>query len=709
MLRTGVKSTSATGLFFRRQALALATKVARAGGAAHQVFDLFLLRAKGDRTKQTGKTTIIEVPPLLLGGFGGQNGGTAFYTPAVALSYGALVDVLFRTTGTSAPIMGDAFTMSLPLGGGRAVAGTVPAWGAYRDALNDSTGVYGTCASAGLVAVLPSLSSEFLSPMPRTLMVCRANGLMAPGVRVDEVGNPVDHARAVADGYPAVNGSPCTGKPALLSALEFGEDVLLSGEGAEQLATAGPCIEWGPLRGLVTLTAWRRPVVGQYTEELRFIHYTVTDNGDGAGDARYALAVSGIGVVSASTIPDAPMGLDALAKNTPAWRVLPAWLTTWFNTEARGALPGFISFDHGYGGLARDINCVTRLSAPNAGYDVSGDTTLALVELWQSYEQKTPVSLLLANVDGVSPPAAFDFRPKAGGKLLTYLVQVGPDAGLAYTKLDEFTDSRYETALGTTLYRWQAFAGVTTRAGGARLVCTRRAVPYTVVAADPPGSMGESGEPARRVPATGSAFVTPAQIELRVVGPGSALVPAISGYFPALGNSNVSTVDVATGGRRNFADTAFDMDAPRTGVNAPQPFCQLAPGFMLVAAHPDAQFTSTWWRLFLFAVDLDTGAWVRGVDTGLWVTYNSRIAISCVEQGTVDEGGALLDCGRVLVSVSRPTAVSTRTDGFYLFHDFTTRVWLAREPSNVAAVYAGNALVPATLGVSTNLLSAPKV
>jgi hypothetical protein len=147
-------------------------------GVINRIFEIFIIRAA--RSSAGGVATVIELPTYLAGGYGGQDGLTDYYTPAVIVDFGAMMDGLTRRVQRrdendqlipSLPV--DKFKGRAPLGGGRVVIGDVPAWEAYRQALNDTTGVFTACPSAVMVAVCPALAVEAgaIRPYARTLSI----------------------------------------------------------------------------------------------------------------------------------------------------------------------------------------------------------------------------------------------------------------------------------------------------------------------------------------------------------------------------------------------------------------------------------------------------------------------------------------------------------------------------------------------------------
>lgn len=710
MERIGVKSTSATGLFFRRQALKLARKVARTGGKAHQVLDLFLLRADGDSKRKTGRTAIVEVPPALLGGYGGQNGAGSSYVQAVTVTFGPVIDFLLRPTArlvdaALAPFKSDdAFVIGLPMGGGHLSLGDLPAWTTYRDALDDRTGVYTICPSALTIAVCQNLQeSPPDHPHPRSLFVARTTGSMAPGLPMDTTGAPVSGAgvELPLDGHPSVAAGVPAGAPGTVAGLEIAADQFA--DALDELLTAGASVEWGLGSGLTTVHARRyaADLTTTLGDRLYFVRHTVSE---GTGTPRYTPSLANVAVLDAATLPggDQPDSLSAVSAVDLDGYTFPAWVGSYLLPDGRDFATGQMT-------LGRNVNQFLRLWSARVGDPAgAGDSTLALIEVQVSHDSPVTVDAQGYKIDGGAGYlyTTKTFRAAVGVRTLTYAATVSAGGVLGLRKLDEFVDDRYDTAGDLTRHQWQAFAGVTAADTTPYLVCTRRAVPYEVRAAnaDLPGPPVVQGEPARRVPTTNASFVKVSEVELRLVGAAADVTPDLSGYFPALGNHAVTAV--TDSGRMYFGDEALHLTTPQVGNNFPVPFCQYAPGVLLVVAHPVAQYTAATWTLHFLLIDVATGARLATIPTFLQTVPSARLTVSCMEQATLDAEGAIATHGRLLLGFSALTAAADRTDGFYLIQRMETITWLAREPSNVAGVYGGNALAPASLGQSMNLLSA---
>lgn len=737
-LITSVKSTSAVGSFFRRQALDMARYVAKKGGGLKRIYDLFILKASGIPRLSTGRTTIIEVAPMIIGGFGGRNGQAKLYVPTLVVSFGALIDDISRKTMRLDPVTGaflphkddDRATYSYPLGDGRVAIGDVPDWSAGRVAVDPihgavGTGVYTVCPSAvtiGTVCAVPDSRG--------TLLLCRTSPQMGVGLKVETTtGLPIlpedpeaPQPEVPPDWYPAISGGTPRGSPYRISGVEFGADMLLGADTNHRFIVAGPCVEWGPLRGAAMYSVSLRDEDDNHTgDAISFLRYLVADGGETAEGARFTGTGEVVYTLDVSALPSGDEADDlsevAAADFDPDLNPnIPAWAEHNTLVGGRTASPGVMR-------LPRDLNSTARLWGDNMA--VGADATahqplLSIVEVAASVDSAITLSVTASYLDQQAA-GGFSYitrtvRAASGVRYLTYAVVLPASGPAVLRKIGDFVDERYNTAGALTREQWSALGAVSASDGTARLVCLRRDIPYEVRPADPdtpaqsdPASPSQQGEPARRVPTTYSSYVKPEQVKLFLVSASGEMEVTLTGNYPAGGYLSTGT-EVVEGGRIHFADTGlYDPESiPRYGYEFPQLFCQYAPGYMLVLGHPNGGFANTTWGLTLFIVYIDTGEVVQQINTNIQTRPNARHTLSCIEQAVLDEGGQIVAHGKVMLSVSTTLVSEGRTDGIYLIHGMQTISWLAREPSNIAAVYAGNALVPATLGVTTNLMCLPK-
>lgn len=702
---------SAAAARFKRRASDLAAQVAK-GGVLNRIYEIFIIRAQHAGPNQIA--TVIEVPVYFVGGYGGQNGATDYYTPFVTVDFGPSLDAIIRTTirldeiGNPIPnIPTDKYKGRAFSGSGRVVIGDVPAWEDYRQALNNTTGVYSAGRSAVMVATLPSLTVETAGNRPwlRSLVVCRANGESgtAPVTEFDGGTTTGVIPADVLTGHVMMTPTPPTGAANRISGFEMAS-AELGISGAHELVFAGAAIEWGPLRGLVAVE-YRTLDMDDVTtgNGMCFVAYQITDNGIEA-ITQYTGEVLSVGVVDVATVPgaDAPTALSAVAAADPSF-TYPSWSSN-TTVAGRDASAGRL--------LMRDPNLYARLFSSGMGYTAGVDQgAITLVEVQsdieapgvsvRGYQLTDPVTFNTVNV-----PA------KAATKWVTYVAAISPLGVVTLVKLAEFLDSRYETGGSLIRKQVQTFGGCSTRPtelapfGEARLFCTEWDVRYEVLPADPDGPSPTliQGEPARRVLVDGSAYVRLADLAFYLIDDAGIKTPlALGAYFPALFNINTSTYNATFSGRLNFGNSALRVTNPRIGNDFPLIQCQFAPGVIAVVVSPTSGYADPTQVLRVALFDVATGGMLALSPAILGLALPARVSISCFEQGTVDVDGNLLTYGRLLIGASTLSAASNRTDGWFILTGLQDITWLAREPSNTAPFYVGNQLVPADLGVTTNL------
>lgn len=696
----------------RRQAQDLAREAAK-GGLLHRFYEIFLIRAAGSGGDAVA--TVIETPTYLLGGFGGQNGASNYYTYCVAADFGPLLDAITRESikigdsGAEPNITKDEFKLRIPWGDGRLSLGSLPAWGGTRNALNNTTGVYINTPSAVITSVCPSLVDEATEDHPwvRSLFICRANGYMAgsPVVYDGTEQPPIETQPDVPAKHPAVNKETPVGRPERISGLEIAQALLALGAN-DELALAGPCIEWGPLVGLATVLVREITPPGSSVQgnELRFVRWTVTDNGEDV-EPRFTPALAWVAPFGITQTPmaDRPTPISAVTAADPLY-TYPGWAYANTTVEGRDARDGRL--------FMRDLNTYMRLHTPLVGFAKgSTETTLALIEIRSEVEGAT-VSVR-GYFDSGIPPVLFNtvsIPANVATKWTTYVAKLEANSTLSLVQLAQFTDSRYDTAGATTRAQVQAYGGFTTLEDvpAPRLFCSEWAVPYEVLPAEPDGGGAHNiqGEPARKVLKQYSNYVALSDLSYYFLdGDGNKVTPAFGDYYPMLYHVSTGAAGITpapTNARIGFGNSAFYDNNPRVGNNAPMPMCQFAPGMMAIVVAPKAGYTAASQTIRVAVFDVLTGA-LKALSAALaTIQLPATLTLTCVEQGTVVDG-ELASYGSLLLSVSTTLTTDTRSDGIFAITGLNKLTWVAREPSNIPAVYGGNALVPATLGVTANL------
>ena len=202
-------------------------------------------------------------------------------------------------------------------------------------------------------------------------------------------------------------------------------------------------------------------------------------------------------------------------------------------------------------------------------------------------------------------------------------------------------------------------------------------------------------------------------VDAVLVSPDGAVVPvATPGYYV-----HRATNRVERSGSDDDGTAAGDRVA-RYGFKAFAEFgvgyaCVYAPGILAVVVCPEADFALPTQRRYLALVSATTGVLIQVsaepiCDQDVWY----GVSLSCYEQGTVDDEGALTQHGRLLVSVWRPYVAALdvappdpATLGVWVTADAgETLVPLYQLATNSAmapvqrATYLGSPLLPAAIG-----------
>lgn len=702
---------SAAAAQLRRQAFNLAQKL-RGPGVLNQIYEIFILRAQ--KSQLSTVATVVEVPTYFVGGYGGQDSINDYYSPFAIVDLGPVLSAMTRRTlrrddanNIITNIPGDLFRGRAFTGSGRVVIGSVPAWENYRQALNDTTGIFSVCPSACMVVVCPALGEEIEATRPwiRTVTVCRGNGYSGAGDTIyTEAGAvPAD----ILPGHVMMTSTPPTGKAERISGLEIAQSELgIAGE--MELVYAGTATEWGPLQGLFCVMFSRFVLGGPLLGHgLKFAVYDIVGTGEGA-ERTYTGQVVSIVTVDDSTIPssDAPTALSEVPSPPPDYN-FPSWATAHTTINGRSARQGRLTM--------RDPNTYTSVFSANAGYPTdSPEPVLSLVEI-RSEVEAAEVSVRGYRASDTADTITTDVPAATATRTVTYIVSVNTTGGVTYSKVAEFLYSRYETGGPLIRKQIQNYGGCTTRPteahpyGQGRLFCSEWGVRYEVRAAEPDGGAPyfTQGEPERIVLVDGVNFVRLDDLDFYLLdGAGNKTTLQFGSYYPALftiGTSGVGTTPETSSGRLDFANVLLRPIARRVGNEFPIVQCQFAPGIIAVLVAPRSSYTSAIQTLRVALFSVDTGNMVALSPALLGLRLPVRVTMSCIEQGTIDNSGALLTIGRLVIGISSTDSSPTRGDGWFVITGLRDITWLCREPSNTTPLYVGNQLVPATLGVTTNL------
>lgn len=702
MTPTVFRPLSIAAVYLRKRAIELGQKTLRAA-AINEIRELFILRAV--KAGESAVVTAIEVPPYLGGGFGGQNGGTDYFTAGIAVNYGPLLNALVKPSiklvdESPAPSLKEDPKLLLPLVGGRVAIGDPPPWTDPRNALNATVGQFYVYPSSIMVPVCPTTDTA-PDPDTRTLLLTRLNGYMK---WVDFEGV------VVGAGRPAVGGDDPTGRPETINAIELSRSAM-GGTADDLLEKASACLEWGTLRGIASAAILRVPAPA--SQRFALVGYFITDAGEGDGESeepRYAGAVSWQSDISASTLPGGdqpdPVTAEDPVNPDPPFYTIPSWATS------NGAVNGREAADGSFG-LPDAAIC--RLWAPNAGYDVPVEPAMMILQI------RSGVNVADFQAEGYFFNGTgfdyntFDIPANQGLRYITYVINITAAGALSYVKLHEFTLARYDPVYFGELEQidYKPYLGINTFAGEPRIICAKRTNNYEILPADPDIPEGMSspriqGELERKVLTPYNAYVRLEDIETVIVAPsGVETLLNLGVYYPVLFTQDTDAVGVPpapTDGRPDFVDTTLAPSEPRYANAIPGAFCQYAPGIVAVLLSPASDYTSNVHTLRVGLFDVATGVMTHLSPALLGYITLTRFNVSCFEQGTVDENGVLTSHGRLLVMASTLDNSPTRSDGIFAVNELSKLTWVSREPSNTPLHYIGNPLAPATIGVSANLI-----
>lgn len=687
------KPLSVAALYLRKRAMDIGRRVVR-GGVVNDIQELFLLRAVG--TGQLAIVTALEIPPKFGGGFGGPNSGIDFFTTTVSAEYGQTFNALFKPAfkfeeAVPVPTLTDDPKTEVPFGG-RVEVGTPPAWTDPRDAFNATVGQFYVYPSAIIQAVCPTYDTG-ADPDARTLLLARINGYM-PFVTFEP--------GMVGADRPAVNGDPHAERPESIGVIEFSR-AALGGTVNDLLFEASACLEWGSLNGIVSAELREFVASAQVSTRFAMAGYAITDNGE-EEVPRYTSEVTWQSDIAASTLPilDQPEAVPATGAVAPGYN-FPVWASTHGFPDGKPAADGQFSFPDA-------ANC--RMWAPNAGYVVPPESAMMILQVISGINAADFNVEAWTGDPGTPTYAFFDVPAEQAQRYITYVINVSTVGVLSYVKLDEFVYSRYDPAYFDQLERvdYRPYLGMNAFDGTPRLICSKLTNHYEILPADPdiPGPPRIQGELERKVLSQYNSFRRLDDLEFVVVSSaGVETVLDMDVYYPVLYTLDTDNPGVSpqpTDGRTDFADTELASSEPRFGQAIPAPFCQYAPGVVACLLSPKVDYTLGVHTLRVGIFDIATGNMLAISPALFGYGSRNRFNLSCYEQGTVDEEGGLASHARLLLMVSSANNTPERGDGIFAINELSTVTWISRELSNTPLHYIGNKLVPATIGVSTNLI-----
>ena len=688
---------SVAAVYLRKRAIDLGQKTRKAA-VINEIHELFILRANA--IDGSAIVTALEVPPYLAGGLGGQNGGTDYFTPFIAVDYGPLLNSVMKPSlklvdEAPAPTLKEDPKFLLVATGGRVTIGDLPVWSATRNALNATVGQFYVYPSAIMVPVCLTTDTT-PTPDTRTLLLARLNGYMKQVDANDVV---------VGAGRPAVDGGPATGRPQAITAVEISREAL-GGTEDDLLAKASACLEWGALRGIAGVAIDRYGAIVVESRRFALLGYQTTDAG--AGEVpRYTGAATWQSDISATTIPgsDQPDDVTAEAEVAPGYN-FPPWATSNGSVAGRAARNGLFDFPDA---------AICRMWAPNAGYDAPAESTMMILQVRIGAALADFSAEAWTGASSSPTYGTFDVPANEGHRFITYVVNISTAGALTFTKLDEFVYARFDPAYFAQIERidYKPYLGINTFAGEPRIICAKRTNNYEILPAEPdipetPTTPRVQGELERKVLTQYNAYVRLADLGFVCVAPsGAETVLQLGAFYPALythSTSGVGTTPAPSDGRIGFVDTTLAPNEPRYALAIPGVFCQYAPGIVAVLLSPNSDYPLSVHTLYVGLFDVATGVLIQMSPALLGYTTLTRFNLSCFEQGTVDEDGVLTSHGRLLVMASSLDDSPTRGDGIFAINELSKVTWVSREPSNTPVHYIGNPLAPATIGVSTNLI-----
>lgn len=706
-MRMIFRPASEAAVAIRKQAYKVSLAVAN-GGAINRIYENFIIRATNVEPGVV-RTQVIELPTLFISAFAGRPSSKDYYLPGSLIEFPNATATMLKkemkvdeVTSLFVPWEADdSFVGKVPWGKGLVQIGSLSTWASLRYGINNTTGTFYTNASSVSVGLCPGFSKEdevdAPFPPPRSFLICRMNALMGGGpINLDETGDlPVPEVPRY---YPAINSEPFSGSLMGISAIEFSAGALGLNSDETFMLPWTP-IEWGP--GIGTSGVY----VTAYDDEHAPTKYSIVLVG-------YTIALSDADTAITNLIwvtrfsddnlsgGDAPSSLPALPSAFADGYGFPAWAVQTIQLEARdaGAPPSPIDnllargrmYAVGDAGAGRQATMgIVRISVARIG------ANLAVKGI--KYD----------SVSGTYISQIFNRPPQSVYDRDTYVLSIDVDGSISATKLTSYRSNMYDL---TNLLEHviTTYCGASTAPdqdhpyGLPRLFCVDSEAHYKVVpAGDPePPPFDFDGQPAH-LEGDLTAFGTPEEQEYFFLSPSGVRTTIDFGaYYPGLYDA---TNGLFTGKRVNFGIAAWvDADAlSNFGNTFAQPMCQFAPGYVACLVFPRSQFTSDMQDMRIMIIHVESGLPVILSPVLIQTTVDARFSLTCFEQGTIDEFEVINTLGRLLIGVSSYDNSSSRRDGYFTVTGLNKLSWFSREPSNTTPVYAGNVLLPASMGFTT--------
>lgn len=708
-------STAAAGMRHFASKLALAVKP---GGMLRRIQEVFIFIATRGATGNP-VVKVIEVPVNLVAAFAGKRLGFGnYYIPSTVITSAPMLDSLLKEdikvdpdTGQQVPHLADEQIIErLAWGKGLLRVGELPPWSELRNALNRTTGCFYNNPSAVTVSLCPGFTDETATgqdaPLPaRSFLVCRATGAMTDGPAIIDKDQIV--LADIPDRYPAINGEPFDGALQSLSGIEFSASGLGLASN-EVFVLGGTCLEWGPAIGCASV------LVASYDEDkapidtaIVFVAYSIRllEQGGAALTTEWNVRFDqdAVGTSERSSV------LSAQAAATDGGWTFPEWA---FNTLVMGERAA-----HRPIMPIEDLRTVGRWYA--VGDEQAGrQTILGLVHTRPARNGST-VDVKGVRNDGSGSTQVFTRPTDAVFDLDSHVLSVQPDGAISHVRVNRFRYDVYDTGGAMEEAVLSCYCGVSTAPsealphGEGRLFCVENRVTYTwepgEAASGPPWNY--DAQPDRRLPHLRDFGKPDSQSYFLLSASGTRTPLQFGAYYPALYSFNNELLPGADQVRKLFGTTAWQddvVDGPY-GTNFPQPMCQFAPGYCACVVFPRAQFTQDQQDLRIAVFRVADGAMLY-LTRVLMITpveseQGARFCLTCLEQGTLDEQGALQTFGRLLLTVStRGDNTTAGRGGCFLITGLSAFSWLMQQTSyTTAPVYGGNALVTASIGKTAKL------
>lgn len=635
------------------------------GGVAHTVIDGFIVRAVSD--KRTCIVTILELPAYLMGVYNGISGGSRYETSVGFAGEGMASDILAGGLEPPRTLTYDNFFVGQKNLG--VSIGNTPPW----EGTNPTSSIAHVFQSAILSAIAPTWGwSE------QSLVIFRTNAGVAPAY-IPLTDPPIGTTPILGDAGNDGSGS--------IGYIEIGADLLygLDGGVANMGVVAGACLEWGARKGVALAE-----ITDSDYRIIKALRYTIEDSPTAGGPLVGVL--NSTVEISNTTIPDKPDNTTAVPRlqvidgDPPGFghNFVP-WAQA--NTVVNGqeAAPGVIKFPIDTG--------MSRLWAKNAGVKGEHEGVFAVINVVAKSNENITVGAAADIVYGVSDGVVIDVQVNQYDRHLVYVVNLPAEGGITFTKLHEYHNTRYNLALdppGTSSRNdYYSLLGINTRAGEPRMACLK----HRVYSAVEPATGGLGSEPARRntsLPigsySVAYSFVSPAGEETEISTPGY--------YIRASLTDSIFVIDTII--------PDMPLHSGRSASEVSQPCCNYAPGVMAAIVSPTSQMLDISKDLYIALIDIQTGA-MLDIGPVLNVGRNRMSGgwLSCVEQGSVDDDGAIKSHAVLLFTVAHYSATPGDVDGVYVTSDLGVTLGRVTNTYVHAGMhYVGSALAPARIGVS---------